>query len=56
MKTAATYKQSYLVRPVVPFPNAISRRQFLHKLLDKALLAVSGVGIVVTVVFLLMMN
>ncbi len=55
MKTSVKTKKSYLVQPVLPLPNVISRRQFLHKLLDKALIAVSGIGIAVTLFFLLML-
>lgn len=44
MKTAAV-QRNFMARPVVPLPNAASRRQALHKLLDVILIAVSGVGI-----------
>lgn len=54
MKTVTAVQRSFWSRPVVPFPNAISRRQFFHKLLDTALVAASGVGIVVMLVFLLL--
>ena len=44
MKTAA-YQLS--CRPIdrIPYPNAATRREFLHRLLDTALLVASGVGI-----------
>jgi len=44
MKTAA-YKLS--CRPIdhIPYPNAATRRQLLHRLLDVALLVASGIGI-----------
>ena len=29
----------------IPYPNAVTRREFLHKLLDTALLTASGIGI-----------
>ena len=54
MKTAVQATQNFMSRPVVPYPNAVSRRAFFHKLLDTALVAVSGIGITVLLVFLLM--
>ena len=44
MKTAAYH---LTCRPIdrIPYPNATTRRQFLHRLLDAALLAASGIGI-----------
>lgn len=53
MKTAACNQTSFLSRPIVPLPNVATRRQFLHKTLDKALIVVSSVGIAVMVLFLL---
>lgn len=55
MKTAVTSASRFMTRPIVPLPNVVSRRQFFHKLLDTALVAASGIGIVVMLVFLLMM-
>ena len=42
MKTAV-----YKPRPIdrIPYPNAITRREFLRKALDTALLTASGIGI-----------
>lgn len=54
MKTANRSRVSYMARPVVPYPNAVSRRAFLHRILDALLVAVSGIGITVMLVFLLM--
>lgn len=42
MKTAIC-KTNY--RPIVPYPNAATRREVLHKVLDTLLVAVSGMGI-----------
>lgn len=53
MKTAVSHS-SFMARPVVPFPNTVSRRQHLHKLLDTLLVAASGVGITVMLVVLLL--
>lgn len=41
---------------VIPFPNARSRRQSVHKVLDTLLIAFSGVGITATLAFLLVMG
>lgn len=54
MKTAAATNSNFMARPVVPFPNSVSRRQFLHKVLDTALVAASGVGIAVMLMVLLL--
>lgn len=54
MKTAIHAAANFMTRPVVPYPNAVSRRAFLHKILDTLLVAASGMGIVVMLVFLLM--
>lgn len=42
MKTAV-----YKTRPIdrIPYPNAATRRELFHKLVDTALLTASGVGI-----------
>ena len=42
MKTAIC-KSNYC--PTVPYPNAATRREVLHKVLDTLLVAVSGMGI-----------
>ena len=52
MKTAAV-RPAFMARPVVPLPNAVSRRQVLHKVLDGILIAVSGVGIATMLLVLL---
>jgi len=55
MKTAVTSKTNFMARPVVPYPNAVSRRTFFHKILDTILVAASGIGIAMMLVFLLVM-
>ena len=47
MKTATANYLNY-----IPHPGAASRREQLHKILDKCLLAVSALGIVVMLMFL----
>jgi hypothetical protein len=53
MKTAVYDQPRFLSRPIVPLPNAVTRRQFLHKVLDTALAVACGVGVSVTLLFLL---
>lgn len=55
MKTAVTSKTNFMARPVVPYPNAVSRRQFCHKLLDTLLVAASGMGVAVMLVVVLIL-
>ena len=52
MKTAAV-QRNFMARPVVPLPNAASRRHALHKLLDGILIAASGIGIATMLLMLL---
>ena len=42
MKTAV-YKTNY--RPTIPYPNAATRREVLHRTLDTLLVAASGMGL-----------
>ena len=44
MKTAIC-KSTYRPTANLPYPNAATRREVFHKLLDTALLAASGMGI-----------
>ena len=55
MKTA-TYQSNFWNQPYVPYPNAATRRQVLDKMIDRLLIAVSSIGIVAVVLFLLAMN
>jgi len=55
MKMTAVNHTPFMARPIVPLPNATSRRQFLHKALDTVLVIVSGVGIAAMLVFFLML-
>lgn len=47
MKTIAMDRRDY-----IPYPNAATRRQLLHKFLDKCLVVASAVGIVAALMFL----
>lgn len=51
MKATAIYRPEY----TVPYPNAATRRQVAHKILDTLLLAASGMGIAVILLFLLVL-
>lgn len=53
MKSATTVHPNFMARPIVPLPNAVSRRQALHKMLDGILIAVSGLGIATMLLVLL---
>lgn len=56
MKTAAIYYHRYMNQPAVPYPNAASRRQVLHKVVDILLSAACCAGIIAIVIFLLMLG
>lgn len=47
MKTIAMDRRDY-----IPYPNAATRRQQLHKFLDKCLVVASAVGVVAALMFL----
>lgn len=47
MKTIAMDRRDY-----IPYPNAATRRQQLHNLLDKCLIVASAVGLVAALMFL----
>lgn len=51
MKTATAYRPT---RSNVAFPNAATRTQMLHKLLDILLLIASGMGIFAMILFILL--
>lgn len=53
MKQAMIYHTDYLSRPVVPYPNAATRRQLLNKFVDGLLIAAMGVACVTVFVFML---
>lgn len=47
MKTIAMDRRDY-----IPYPNAATRRQQVHKFLDKCLIVASAVGFVAAMMFL----
>ena len=54
MKTAVMNHTPFMSRPVVPLPNVVTRRQFLHKALDGALIFFCGIGIAVMLMLFLL--
>lgn len=54
MKSAVMNHTPFMARPIVPLPNVATRRQFLHKALDVALIFFSGIGIAVMLMLFLM--
>ena len=50
MKTATMTKSAN--RPVLPYPNAATPRQQLHKFVDRCLVVASAVGVVAALMFL----
>ena len=48
-----TMKSTTLCKPVLPYPNAATRRQLLHRLLDLLLSAAIGAGVAAVLLFLL---
>lgn len=55
MKTATVYNRNYRTRTTIPFPNAATPRQVLHKIVDIALVAASGAGLGALLLLLLTM-
>lgn len=52
MKTAVNYQTT---KTRVPYPNAASRQQLLHRFLDLALMAAIGAGLAASLMFLLVL-
>lgn len=52
MKTAVIYANRFMNQPYIPLPNAATRRQVLHKLLDGLLVGACCVGLVTALLFL----
>jgi ABC-type phosphate/phosphonate transport system permease subunit len=53
MKTTAIYRTDYASRPNLPFPNAATRKDIVHKILDLLLMAALGMGTAAILLFLL---
>ena len=52
MKTAV-YRTETTFKNPIPFPNAMTRRQLFHKLLDGLVVAASGMGLAASLLLLL---
>lgn len=52
MKTAVCPADCTVKNPI-PFPNAMTRRQLFHKLLDSLVVAASGMGLAASLMLLL---
>ena len=44
---------TFMNRPYINVPNAASRREVLHKLLDRVMVTVSTLGLITAIIFLL---
>ena len=55
MKTA-TYYPRRTTHPAIRFPNATVRKNYLQKFLDTALMCVIGIGLSVSILFLLTLS
>ena len=53
MKTTCAYQTR---TPSIPLPNAMTRKQMLHKVLDGLLVAASGAGIGAIILLMLAMS
>jgi len=56
MRTATVYYHRFMNQAAVPVPNAASRRQVAHKVLDTVLTVVSCIGIIAIILFLLFLG
>ncbi len=53
MKTVTIYCPEHAKMPNLPYPNAASRKELLHKFLDLLLVAAIGSGAAASLLFLL---
>lgn len=53
MKTNVIYRTDYANRPNLPYPNAATRQELLHKFLDLLLMGALGVGAAAILLFVL---
>ncbi len=56
MLTTNIRKTNYWSEPYIPLPNAATRRQVLHKILDTALIIASCAGIVAIMLFFVVIS
>ncbi len=55
MKTTAIYRTDYAPRPNLPFPNAATRKDILHRFLDLLLMGALGMGAAAILLFMLVL-
>lgn len=51
MKLAINYQRK---NNIIPYPNATSRREVVHKVLDLLIMAASGAGLAASLLFILL--
>lgn len=55
MKTTAIYRKSQNTRPNIPYPNAATRHEIAHKILNLLLSAVCGAALAAIALFLMVL-
>lgn len=53
MKTATAHRYAFTTNPRIPYPNAASRKELVHKFLDLLLIGAIGAGLAASLLFLL---
>lgn len=53
MKTAVMKRTNFSTMPALPYPNAATRQEILHKFLDLLLVAAIGAGLAASLIFLI---
>lgn len=53
MKTATVRRNNYTTNPQIPFPNAATRKELIHRFLDLLLMGATGAGLAASLLFLL---
>lgn len=56
MKTAVVKRTNFNNMPVIPYPNAATREEMLHKILDLLLVAAIGAGLAACLIFLIALS
>lgn len=56
MKTAAVKRTNYSAAPALPYPNAATKQEILHKFLDLLLVAAIGSGLAASLIFLIVLS
>ena len=56
MKTAAVKRTTFNNMPVIPYPNAATKEEIIHKTLDLLLVAAIGAGLAACLIFLIALS